>query len=176
MFDPAPAPLVGVRRQDLPRSASGRAPMMPPEPGTAGLAASIDRHLAMGRRLRQPMAVLAVAVHGCRRLDGRPAPDLLHMLALEAGQRLRARVRGTDTVLWDSGPEFAVVMNDCHPDMAMGVRKRLLASLGEPYRLGPERAVATVAIGCACHPAAGDSGEQMLAAALAARGLLDRDG
>lgn len=176
MFDPAPAPLIGVRRQDLPRTASGRAPVMPPEPGTAGLAASIDRHLALGRRLRQPVAVLAVAVHGCRRLDGRPAPDLLHLLALEAGQRLRARVRGTDTVLWHDGPAFAVVLNDCRHDLALDVQRRLRAGLGETYRLGPDRVVATVAIGCACHPAAGDSGEQMLAAALAERGPLVGDG
>lgn len=176
MFDPAPAPLVGVRRQDLPRVASGRAPTMPPEPGSAGLAASIDRQLAMGRRLRHPMAVLAVAVHGCRRLDGRPAAELLHLLALEAGQRLRARVRGTDTVLWDNGPEFAVVLNDCRHDMALGVQQRLLAGLGDRYRLGPDLVVARVAIGCACHPAAGDSGEQVLAAALAARGPVAGDG
>ena len=102
MFDPTPASLAGVRRHDLPRSASGRAPAMPAEAGIAGLASSIDRHLAAARRTRQPLAVLTIAVRRCQQIDGEPVPTLLHPLALEAGQRLRARVRGTDTVLWSA--------------------------------------------------------------------------
>lgn len=175
MLDQAPAPLAGARRHDLPRSAGGRAPVMPAEPGLAGLTAAIDRHLGAGRRLRQPLSLLAVGIRSSRHLDGRPAPELLHHLALEAGQRLRARVRGTDTVLWSGPLEFVAVLNDCRHDSARVVQQRLLAGLGEIYRLGADRVTAAIGIGCACHPAAGETGAQLLAAAQQARGPLDLD-
>ena len=173
MFDPTPASLAGVRRHDLPRSASGRAPAMPAEAGIAGLASSIERHLAAARRTRQPLAVLTIAVRRCQQIDGEPVPTLLHPLALEAGQRLRARVRGTDTVLWQSQTEFAVVLNDCRHDRALIVLRRLLTGLGEPYQLGSVRVVPILISGCACHPAAGDTGALLLDAALQARGPVD---
>lgn len=162
----------GARRHDLPRAASAGSRVLPllAEPG---LAAGLDRHVALARRMHQPMAVLAVALRTCLGADGQPLPQWLDAVALEVGQRLRARVRNTDTVLWQGGPEYAVVLNNCRPDTAALARLRLLAGVSGTYRLGLTQVQAVVAIGCACHPAAGDSGAQLLAAARLARGPLE---
>lgn len=172
MIEHPSAPQAGARRHDLPRTASAGSRVLP-LPAEPGLAAGLDRHVAMARRMHQPMAVLAVGLRRCLGAGGQPLPQWLDAVALELGQRLRARVRNTDTVLWQGGPEYAVVLNNCRPDTAAVARQRLLAGVSGLYRLGLVQVEAVVAIGSACLPAAGDSGAQLLAAARLARGPVD---
>ena len=176
MLDHPGASLAGVRRHDLPRAAGHRDPSAAPDPAAGDLASAIDRQLAAARRAQLPLAVLAVGLNRCMSLDGRPQPLWLEALALELGQRLRARVRRTDSVLWHGGREHVVVLHNCRHDMALLVQQRLLGGIRGTYRLGPQPVVAEVAIGCACHPAAGDTGAQLLDAALRSRGPLAVDG
>ena len=175
MLDHPGAALAGVRRHDLPRAAGHRDLSAPPDPAASDLAGAIDRHLAAARRMQLPMAVLAVGLSRCVGIDGRPQPLWQEAVALELGQRLRARVRRTDSVLWPGGREYAVVLHNCRHDMALRVQQRLLAGVSGTYRLGPQPVAAEVAIGCACHPAAGDTGALLLAAAVRARGPLAMD-
>ena len=168
MLDDTPTPLPGARRHDLPRRIDGDAAATPP-PAPPGLCESIDRHLGLARRSHQPLALLAITVRRCDGDDGQPAPGLVDALAVELGHRLRARVRAVDTVLWQRGCDHVVLLQGCRPAAADAAQRRLRAALGGTYRLGPLRAQVQVAIGCACHPAAGDTGRTLLAAALQAR-------
>jgi GGDEF domain-containing protein len=172
MLDQPVAPMAGARRHDLPRAAGHRALSPPLDSAHDDLAVAIDRHLANARRLQQPLALLSIGLRQCQGADGQPQPQWLEAVALELGQRLRARVRRTDCVLWAGGREYAVVLHDCRQPLALAVQKRLLAGVQGSYRLGPMQVGADVAIGCACHPAAGDTGAQLLAAAQQVRGSL----
>jgi GGDEF domain-containing protein len=172
MLDQPAAPLAGARRHDLPRTAGHRAPSSPLDTAHDDLAVAIDRHLAAARRQQQPLALLSVGLRQGQGADGQAQPQWLEAVALELGQRLRARVRRTDCVLWTGGHEYAVVLHACRQTLAMAVQRRLLAGVQGTYRLGPMAVAADVAIGCACHPAAGDTGALLLAAARQARGPL----
>ena len=172
MLDQPVAPLAGARRHDLPRAAGRRGLSSPLDSAHDDLAVAIDRHLSAARRQQQPLALLSVGLRHCQGADGQTQPQWLEAVALEMGQRLRARVRRTDCVLWTGGPEYAVVLHDCRQPLALVVQKRMLAGVQGTYRLGPLAVVADVASGCACHPAAGDTGAVLLAAARQARGPL----
>lgn len=169
MFDEHRPPLAGERSRDMPR----RAPAPLPLPLDAGDAvpvlAAIDRHLAMARRTGQHLAVLAVRMVPAQAADGAAAPGPAEPLMLAFGQRLRARVRSTDAVLQLASGEWVALLQPCRHEGALAARRRLLAVLAEPYRLGSANASASARVGCACHPAAGGTSAVLLAAALANR-------
>lgn len=162
MLDDPATPLPGARRHDLPIRPGD-------DPPPQVLCDTIDRHLGQARRSHQALALLAVSVLRCDGDDGLPAPGLVEALAVELGHRLQARVRAVDTVLWQGGCDHVVLLQGCRPAAAGAAQRRLRAALDGTYRLGPLRAQVQVAIGCACHPAAGDSGRALLEAALLAR-------
>ena len=165
-----PNPIVtGVRRHDLPRTCTARTSPAGSGPGEAAFSARIERHLADCRRLQQQLAVLAIRVDQVNTIDGQPAPGLEESVVLEFGHRLRSRVRATDSVLWLGGCEHGVVLLDCRPDGARAVEQRLNSALGGVYRIGTTLVNTTPAIGVACHPAAGNTGSMLQAAAVDAR-------
>ena len=171
MFDDPRPPLAGERRKDMPRSGAGALPLpLPLDADEAGpVLSAIDRHLAVARRTGQHLAVLMVRMVPPPAADGAAAPDPLQALALAFGQRLRARVRSTDTVLRLGREEWVALLQPCRHVGALAARQRLLAVLAEPYQLGADRLRASSLVGCACHPAAGGTSAQLLAAALTDR-------
>ena len=168
MFDDPRTPLAGVRRHDLPRSADTLPSLPPGAAPAATLLATIDRHLALARRAGQHLALLAVTLDPPAPDAAAPPPALVEALAVEFGNRLRARVRASDTVLWQGGCNHLVLLQPCRHAGAMAARLRLEKALGGIYRLGQTRLAASASIGCASYPAAGDTATQLLAAALAA--------
>lgn len=181
MFDDPRSPLAGERRHDRPRPGAGPLPVpLPlslPLPGAgnpATLLATIDRHLALARRAGQHLALLAVAIQPRQAADDTAAAAagdaVAEALATEFGRRLRARVRATDTVLWQGGCDHVLLLQPCRQVGALAARQRLLKALGGPYLLGPLQLDITATIGCASFPAAGETSALLLAAALAARG------
>jgi predicted signal transduction protein with EAL and GGDEF domain len=169
MFDEHRPPLAGERRRDMPRRAPGPMPLPPGGGDAAPVLSAIDRHLAVARRTGQHLAVLAVRMVPAEPPDGDPDPDLAERQAQAFGQRLRARVRSTDTVLRLAPEEWVALLQPCRHAGALAARQRLLAVLAEPYQLGSTGRVASALIGCACHPAGGAASAPLLAAALADR-------
>lgn len=165
MFDDPRPPLAGERRKDMPRSAIGPTPLPLGAVDPAPVLSAIDRHLALARRTGQHLAVLAVRMEPPPWLDG----DGVEGLTQAFGQRLRSRVRATDTVLWQGGGEHVALLLPCRHVGAMSARQRLLGVLGETYWLDSGSVSASARIGCACYPTAGDTAAVLLAAAMAGR-------
>lgn len=165
MFDEHRPPLAGERRRDMPR----RAPALKPLPLDAGDAApvlaAIDRHLAMARRTGQHLAVLAVRME----VTQGSAEEAASGLTQAFGQRLRSRVRATDSVLDLGGGDFVALLLPCRQAGALAARQRLIAALGEIYWLDTRPAAASARIGCACYPTAGGTAAVLLAAAMVGR-------
>lgn len=158
-------PLAGERR-----SLGGAVPQPLRAGGPAAVLSAIDRHLAQARRSGQPLAVLALRMNRLSSPEHAPGASQADALVLAFGQRLRARVRSSDTVLWQGDSEWVALLQPCRHAGALAARQRLLGVLSEPYRLGQEDWRVSASIGCACHPAAGDTSALLLGAALAGRG------
>ncbi len=173
MLDETRPPLAGERRRDMPRHGLGHEPgalPLPPDAGdSAPVLSAIDRHLALVRRTGQHLAVLAVRMVPAALPDGVRDLDLAASLSMAFGQRLRARVRSTDTVSRLGHGEWVALLQPCRHVGALAARQRLLAVLAEPYQLGVTGVTASAVIGCACHPAAGGTSAHLLAAALTDR-------
>ncbi len=95
----------------------------------------IELHRAQCRRLRTSVSVLFVQLEILPGPDGGDGQALARQLAGEFELRLRHRVRDSDEVLAADGT-FAVILPGAGAAEAAVVRRRLLAELSTPYRIG----------------------------------------
>lgn len=129
--------------------------------------ASLDSLLGRCRRQARTAAVLWVDLVVSD-------PDTGRSLLQAMGQRLRHRVRATDSVMQLGNEGFVVVLVDAGAPAAAGVRERLLDVLQGPYRVGRAHlAPLLLRLGCAVSGLDGQEAEMLLrtAASMAGRTL-----
>jgi diguanylate cyclase (GGDEF)-like protein len=83
-------------------------------------------------------------------------------LLVEVADRLRAAVRGHDTVARMGGDEFTLLLPDLQPHGEAIVAERLLAAFEEPFMLDGHAIRISPSIGLASFPAHGDNPERLL--------------
>lgn len=114
------------------------------------------------------VAVLCVDLDGFKGVNDRHGHAAGDCVLVQAAARMRALVRGGDTLARLGGDEFAIVQTDSL-DLAGLERlaQRLLSALAEPYDLGAglEASAVTASIGIAVAPTDGDAVDTLLAAA-----------
>lgn len=96
----------------------------------------IEHRRAQCRRARAPLALLHIQLLDVSGWRDRCGEAAARGLVAEMGQRLRRGVRDTDEVL-AQGADFALLLPGAGRTEAETVRRRLLAVLCAPYRLGP---------------------------------------
>ncbi|MBL0168013.1 MAG: diguanylate cyclase [Propionivibrio sp.] len=122
----------------------------------------IEQALAHARRRENGAAVLWIDLDGFKAVNdslGHAAGDVLLQ---KVAQRLKNRIRESDTVARMGGDEFAVILTDITGSgMALQVATEMLASLAEPFALAQGPAHITGSIGVALYPQHADSGEAL---------------
>ncbi len=135
------------------------------------------RALAAARRHRTQVAVMVLDLDGFKAVNdslGHAAGDRL--LAAVA-ERLRSRVRETDTVARLGGDEFALVIEDLgRPEHATLVARKLLDALEPPIRLDDHEARVGASLGVALYPRDGDDPAELLRLADAAMYAVKAEG
>lgn len=122
----------------------------------------IAQAIALAQRNRRQLAVLFVDLDHFKLINdslGHAAGDkLLQSVAL----RLRACVRGSDTVSRKGGDEFVVLLSDiAHPDDAARAADKVLAAVAAMPRIaGPH--VLTTSVGIAVYPSDGEDAPTLL--------------
>ena len=81
-------------------------------------------------------------------------------LLVQAGRRLSACVRSSDTVGRLGGDEFAIVLPQ--PDDAATVAKRVMAAMAEPFRVAGQEVYVSASIGIGVYPADGPDAHTLL--------------
>jgi diguanylate cyclase (GGDEF)-like protein len=123
----------------------------------------LERALAAARRHRTLVAVMIIDLNGFKAVNdalGHTAGDLLLRVV---GERLRARVRETDTVARLGGDEFAVVLENLgRPEFAGLVARKLLDAIAPPITLDGREVSVTASIGAAVFPRDGMEGSLLL--------------
>ena len=119
--------------------------------------------MAMAHRQRKKLAVLYLDIDRFKHVNdsaGHAAGDpLLQSIAA----RLRACVRGSDTVSRQGGDEFVVLLSEvAHAQDAAVAAQKMLAALNEPHRVGELALYASASIGIATFPADGTTAEDLL--------------
>jgi diguanylate cyclase (GGDEF)-like protein len=127
------------------------------------LADRLERALASARRHRTEAAVMILDLNGFKAVNDRLGHAAGDLLLRAVGERLRARVRETDTVARLGGDEFAVVVENLgRPDYAALVARKLLDAIAPPVVLEGEEASVTASMGAALFPRDGNEAALLL--------------
>ena len=96
--------------------------------------------LAASARSQHKGAIMFIDLDNFKTLNDTQGHDVGDHLLIEAAQRLQSSVRQGDTVARLGGDEFVVMLEDLETDSLVaaqveGVAEKILAALGQPYRL-----------------------------------------
>ncbi|HVG27692.1 MAG TPA: EAL domain-containing protein [Acidobacteriaceae bacterium] len=123
----------------------------------------LQQALERARRLNQPVGVVLLGLDNFKRVNdslGQAAGDELLVLIAE---RLRATVRGNDTVARVGGDTFAVVMPNCGSEEdARRAAMRLANKVQAPLRLAGRELSVTAGVGMSLFPQWGDDAASLL--------------
>lgn len=121
-----------------------------------GLTGELNRHtlteiledtLEDAIRFRSSCGFLLVAIDNLSRINESYGFDVADQVIAEVGKRLRARMRGKDTLGRYSGNKFGLVLRDCTPDDMAIAAERLLAGVRDeivPTKSGPIAVTVTI--------------------------------
>jgi diguanylate cyclase (GGDEF)-like protein len=123
----------------------------------------LDHALALARRRSDPLCVMFIDLDGFKHVNDTMGHDAGDLLLREVSNRLRYRVRDTDTIARLGGDEFAVLMEMTGPAQAQRVAERVLSSLKKPILLDGSTVELTGSIGISTCDGGESSVEEMLA-------------
>jgi len=131
-------------------------------PGKPIALGHLERAVALGRRDKRAVGVLAVGVDLPRVGADAPADELMYQL----GKRLITATRTSDLAARVGETELLIVLTAMSsPNDAAIVAVRLLLRLSQPYVLSGRERSATVSVGVASYPTDGDSADAVRSAA-----------
>ncbi len=123
----------------------------------------LELALHRARRASQGMALLFIDLDGFKEVNDGIGHDVGDLLLREVASRLVQTVRVVDSVSRLGGDEFTVVVeNAMLPDDAIGVARRILESLAQPFEIGEHRIVSTASVGIAVFPEDGADATTLL--------------
>ena len=109
-----------------------------------------DEAIASARREGKPMALLFLDLDRFKFVNDTQGHEAGDRLLQEVAGRLRACVRGTDTVGRLGGDEFLVLLREvARPEDAAIVARKIIAAIGEPVDIGGVEAKVGCSIGIA---------------------------
>jgi diguanylate cyclase (GGDEF)-like protein len=125
--------------------------------------------LAAGRRRPQKLALLYLDLDDFRAIEAAVGGEAVAGLLRRIAERLRARIRETDTVARIGHDEFAVLLTHLKDERdAARVVAKIVESLGQQLTVGTRTLTATASIGIATFPSDGEEPEVLMSRAEAA--------
>lgn len=119
--------------------------------------------LAQARRHRWRLAVMFIDLDQFKRINDTHGHDVGDRVLRMVAQRLKALVRGGDTVGRRSGDEFLFLMLEAKDEnTAANLAAKIIANVAEPCEFQGERLTVSPSIGIALYPEDGQSDEELL--------------
>jgi diguanylate cyclase (GGDEF)-like protein len=161
MFDPAYA----VRIPQATARPGSRPAHATELPERVALSAAIERQIGACRRYRSPLAVLCFGIDNLTAIEQRCGQFVEQQVQRLAWARLWTGVREQDIALHTGRGEFGVLIHDALTPIAAAVAARVVALLGEPYRVNDLAIRLVVSSGYAVWAPDGDADAGAVAAA-----------
>jgi len=135
-------------------------------PNRSLFADRLDYAISSSRRTDKAFSILYIDLDHFKTVNdtlGHEAGDQLLQMAAE---RLQKCIRQSDTVSRHGGDEFVALLVDCAEiDAGFTCAAKIIAALGEPYKLSDRRVCLSASIGIAVFPTDGTAGRDLLRAA-----------
>src|SRR6478736_974807 len=123
----------------------------------------MDEILPHTRRSAEKVAVLVLGLDNFKAINDTLGHAVGDKLLRGVANRLRSTLREEDALARLNSDEFAIVQSGlARPEDAVGLAKRLLEAIGEPYLLDGHSVVIGASIGIAMAPGDGDESEKLL--------------
>jgi diguanylate cyclase (GGDEF)-like protein/PAS domain S-box-containing protein len=122
----------------------------------------MQQALARSSRSNQPLAILLVDLDGFKHVNDSLGHDAGDRLLQAIAERFADVSRPSDTLARFGGDEFALLLEDAHEAHAVGVARRILQSLADPFWLGGREFSVGASIGIALHPGGSGLGEELI--------------
>ncbi len=122
-------------------------------PNRGLLADRLRQSLALARRYRRKAAVLYIDLDNFKQINDSLGHQVGDELLRSIAARLRASVRGSDTVSRQGGDEFVVLLPEVRaPEDVALTAQTLLTAIAKPHLLSGERTLVTASIGISLYP------------------------
>jgi diguanylate cyclase (GGDEF)-like protein len=122
----------------------------------------VERQLQACRRYGAGMAVVAIRLDGLAELGARHGEEVQERLMDLALQRLKGRLRGTDTLARIGDDAFGVALFHVNSPVVSAIEARLFDELSAPYRVGEVSVEVMAMTGAAVFPRAGLTASELV--------------
>jgi diguanylate cyclase (GGDEF)-like protein/PAS domain S-box-containing protein len=113
----------------------------------------LEQEIKRSRRDQQELAILFIDLDHFKEVNDTLGHDRGDLLLVEAGRRIQACVRASDTVARMGGDEFTVILAELPSSSHLeGVLQKMLRSLGAVFQLGTEQVFVSASIGITMYP------------------------
>ncbi len=114
----------------------------------------LEQEIKRSKRDQQELAILFIDLDHFKEVNDTLGHDRGDMLLVEAGRRIQACVRASDTVARMGGDEFTVILAELPSSSHLeGILQKMLRALGSVFQLGSEQVFVSASIGITMYPA-----------------------
>ena len=113
----------------------------------------LEQEIKRSNRDQQELAILFIDLDHFKEVNDTLGHDRGDMLLVEAGRRIQACVRASDTVARMGGDEFTVILAELPSSSHLeGILQKMLRALGGVFQLGTEQVFVSASIGITMYP------------------------
>ncbi|CAB3785829.1 bifunctional diguanylate cyclase/phosphodiesterase [Paraburkholderia fynbosensis] len=118
--------------------------------------ARLEHEAGVAHRSGRPMALMLIDLDRFKEVNDSLGHDMGDILLIEAARRITSCVREFDTVARLGGDEFTVILPELDDTGSIEqIAKAIIATLAEPFQLGPDEAFISASVGVTLYPGDG---------------------
>jgi diguanylate cyclase (GGDEF)-like protein len=137
----------------------------------------LSQGVAAAHREKHALALLFIDLDGFKLVNDTLGHRVGDLLLVQVAERLRSRIRESDTLARLGGDEFTVILrNLAHSDAATTVSKTILDTLAQPFFIEHHQLTISASIGISLYPDHATDGNQLMLQADTAMYTAKREG
>lgn len=132
-------------------------------PNRALFTSELVQSIANAKQHHQRLALFFIDLDHFKNINDSLGHHYGDLLLQAIAERLKSRIKGTDSICRQGGDEFILILQDINtPDEVAHIAERLIAVLASPVQLNSHEIAISASIGIALYPEDGDNEETLV--------------